>query len=716
MKFKYPVASGFLSTNNYMNYPFTAIVGQEKLKRALLLCALNPAIGGLLIQGDKGTAKSTAARALAEVVPQITKISHCQFNCSMASPAAICEVCNEEKSEVIKVQVPFVNLPLGATEERVLGSLDLEAVLVEKKKKFQPGLLAAVHQGIFYIDEVNLLPDHLIDILLDVAAMGENIIEREGLSLSHPSRFSLIGTMNPEEGRLRPQFLDRFGLMVHVEAPENVRERAEVVRRRIAFERDPATFVEQWKASQQALQQQLQTAKDLLPEVQLDDTSLMLISKLCTDLGVKSLRADIVMYKTAVTLAALDKRSRATEADVNAAAELVLLHRSTRKASSTASSPQPQKEQYPTQKEENAAQSGKSVEQDQNKSGDQQQGLQELSQQEQDAGKQSQGLAPERAQDDSTNKSYDGLNKENNQAARANEHNNNDTPPDEQDQSADASSDGTVPEQLFEALIPSHIPALPEEKIQAGNDIQAGRRGSTSGFKKGAYIRPEPAKNSSAIALDDTIVHAALRDPEQLAVTLEDLHQKKRSTKVSNLILFIVDASGSMAANKRMEAVKGTVLSLLTDAYQKRDTVGVIAFRGIEAQILLQPTQSIELAEEAMKTLPTGGRTPLPHALQKAIELLMQFDRKNGYNPILVILTDGKANVALSADGDAWSQTLDLASQFKASAIQSLVIDTASNYFNLAKAQELATAIGGQYIQLNHISAEDLTPVIHQIL
>jgi len=279
----------------FNNYPFTAIVGQEKLKKALLLCAINPGIGGLLVQGDKGTAKSTAARALAEVVA-----------------------------------VPFVNLPLGATEERILGSLDLEAVLVEKKKKFQPGLLSAVHGGILYIDEVNLLSDHLVDVLLDVAASGENIIEREGLSLSHPSRFTLIGTMNPEEGQLRAQFLDRFGLMVHVDAPADVTERTEVVRRRIAFESDAVLFGKQWEFAQQTLQEKVAAAKLMLPVVHLSDELLTVISKLSTDLNVKSLRADIVMYKTAITIAALDQRTEVTEEDIREAAALALAHRSSK--------------------------------------------------------------------------------------------------------------------------------------------------------------------------------------------------------------------------------------------------------------------------------------------------------------------------------------------------------------------------------------------------
>ncbi|RZK54702.1 MAG: magnesium chelatase, partial [Hymenobacter sp.] len=311
-----------------MNYPFAALVGQDSLKQALLLCAVNPAIGGVLIQGDKGTAKSTAVRGLAEVMPPIAAVVGCAFNCEPGHPAGLCAGCQAAAEPAQELRpTPFVNLPLGATEDRVLGSLDLDGVLTERRKKLQPGLLAAAHRGVLYLDEVNLLPDHLVDVLLDAAAMGVNTVQREGLSVSHPARFTLIGTMNPEEGSLRPQFLDRFGLMVEVAAPRDVPERTEVVRRRIAFERDPVAFAAHWEPTQLTLRQQVSRAQELLPTVQLPEGLLTLISQLCTELGVVSLRADIVLYKTALTLAALAGRAAVTPADVRRAAELALAHR-----------------------------------------------------------------------------------------------------------------------------------------------------------------------------------------------------------------------------------------------------------------------------------------------------------------------------------------------------------------------------------------------------
>ena len=652
-----------------MNYPFTAIVGQGKLKKALLLCAINPGIGGLLIQGDKGTAKSTAARALAEVVPPIVKVALCQFNCAEEQPLDTCESCQQPERILQEVQVPFINLPIGATEERVIGSLDLEGILAEKKKKFQPGLLAAVHQGILYIDEVNLLPDHLVDILLDVAAMGENRIEREGLSLSHPSRFTLIGTMNPEEGQLRPQFLDRFGLMVSVEAPQEVKERTEVVRRRIAFENDPLSFVQQWSDSQENLRQRLLKAKQLLPAVHLQDELLTLISELTTALGVKSLRADIVIYKTAVTLAALDQRTAVTAADVREAADLALAHRSKKSHPQPPASPQ-----KPSPDHSSSDQSSE----DNSKAGNKPSAQKPSSVPEK--GSPDQPAEPEHIQPSAENGGQD-------------------------------KEEGEADEQVFEAGGPVILP--PVQGLNNRSE-QSGKRTIAPDTKRGAYIRPVPVQNGSSVALDATVLQALQRNPEELDITMADLQQKQRKGKVSNLILFVVDASGSMAAGKRMEAVKGTVLQLLTDAYQKRDTVGVIAFRGIAAEVLLHPTQSIDLAEEAMRSLPTGGRTPLPHALQTAIGLAGQFSKN--FHPILIILTDGKANVALEGEGDPWSQTLELAGLLKNKNIQSLILNTESNFINVNKAEQLAEALGAQYISLHEISRENLMPIVGQLL
>lgn len=639
-----------------MIYPFSALVGQNKLRQALLACAVNPAIGGVLIRGDKGTAKSTAARGLSVLMPPVRRVAGSSFNCLPNEPLDVCEACQQVDWQTEEIPVPFVNLPLGATEDRLLGSLDLEGILVDRRKKLQSGLLATAHQGILYIDEVNLLPDHLVDVLLDVAAMGVNTVQREGLSVSHPARFTLVGTMNPEEGNLRPQFLDRFGLMVDVVAPRDVAERTEVVRRRIAFDENPDAFVTRWTNEQQVIRNQIQKARQLLPSVTLSDGLLTLISQLCTELNVASLRADIVMYKTAITLAALAGRTGVTADDVRQAAELALTHRQRKKPFDDSRLPD-------------------------NK-------LNDLMQQ-----------APP-----------------DNLPSPPNEP----TPPDDSrqsptedspDQGENPDNDAPQSEQIFGVATNKQAPSIATAPT-ALQSLQVGRRSQAINAPRGTVTQVMATKAPTDLAISATIQHALLRDADSGGVSREDLHQNIRTGKTGNLIVFVVDASGSMAASRRMEAVKGSVLSLLTDAYQRRDSVGVIAFRGVEAQIILEPTRSVELAEQAMSQLPTGGRTPLPHALQVTSQLMQQVVRPDSLQPLLVILSDGKANVPLPGGGDAWQQTLRLAAQLRDQQIPSLVLDTETDYIRLGRATELANALGADCLSLDELSADSLTQAV----
>ncbi|MEO6285514.1 MAG: magnesium chelatase subunit D family protein [Dyadobacter sp.] len=600
-------------------YPFSAIVGQEKLKKALLMCAINPAIGGVLIKGEKGTAKTTAVRGLSAIIPHTSQ---------------------EEGFETEKMTVPFVDLPLGASEDRILGSLDLQAIVSEKKKKFLPGLLASAHQGILYIDEVNLLADHLVDILLDVAASGINTVQREGLSESHPARFMLIGTMNPEEGNLRPQFLDRFGLMVEVEGHMNLVDRVEVVRRRIAFESGPELFVSQWQAAQLTLQSQILKAQQLLPSVKMPEGLLTLISQLCIERSVSSLRADIVMFKTATALAAWAGRLNVTAEDIREAAELVLNHRQGKKQSQT--NPNNQTDQQKSEPKEN-----------------------------QDLG---------------------------------------------QNKDSEECGEGNCPEIADEKVFGSDkeavVPTLKSEQPITIPELVNGRSQKALETSRGFQVRAEKTHTVHNLAVNETILHAVMRDPDHLMIRNEDLHQKVKNGKAGHLILFVVDASGSMAAGKRMEAVKGCILGLLKDAYQERDMVGLISFRGVEATILLEPTNSINDAEDSMDLLPTGGRTPLSHALLLASEVLKSYEKAKDLQPLLVVLSDGKANVPLPGGGDPWRQVLLVASQMAEKSVRALVIDTETGYLRFGKAQELASALGAECLSLDELSSENLTHLI----
>ncbi len=321
-----------MSQTMRLSFPFAAIVGQDDMKLALLLAAIDPAIGGVLIFGDRGTGKSTAIRALAALLPPMKAVAGCPHACEPDRPAGFCTVCNGaslslKSPKTVQVPVPVVDLPLGATEDRVVGSLDLEKALTKGEKAFQPGLLARAHRGFLYIDEANLLEDHLVDVLLDVAASGENVVEREGLSIRHPARFVLVGSGNPEEGELRPQLLDRFGLSVDVMTPTDIPTRVDVIKRRDAFDRDPQTFTELWRAEEDKLRQRLVTAKKRLGNVATPDAALIRAAELCLHLGTDGLRGELTLMRTARALCAFEGAKAVTDKQIRAVAPMALRHR-----------------------------------------------------------------------------------------------------------------------------------------------------------------------------------------------------------------------------------------------------------------------------------------------------------------------------------------------------------------------------------------------------
>lgn len=622
-------------------YPFSALVGQSDLTTALILNAIYPAIGGVLIRGEKGTAKSTAARGLAQLLPSIQVIAGDPYN---RPPDATDGYPGEVSAdaEVVEIPAPFVDLPIGATEDRVLGSLDFQAALKTGERVFHPGLLATANRGILYIDEVNLLPAHLVDILLDAAAMGVNTVQREGLTLTHPAQFILIGTMNPEEGDLRPQLIDRFGLMVDVIAPHDPALRTEVVRRRIAFENDPTEFVAAWSGDEDRLLERIRRAQARLKDVTLDDDMLLLISHVCTAFQVDGLRADITLHKTARALAAWEDREMVTAEDVRHAAEWVLPHRRRRQPF------EPPK-----------------LDRDR---------LDEIIRQPPDE-------SPSTDLDESSN-----------------------------DDSTPHSSDNTV--QTFTASKPEQI-----KRLRLGGRAQgepgSGRRNPVQGDRHGHYTQSRQAERPDDPAWDATLRAAAFNERDsdgRLIVHSDNLRQKVRTSTTDTLILFVVDASGSMAARARMEAVKGAVLALLTDAYEQRDRVGVIAFRGTHAELILPPTRSVELAEKQLQQLPTGGRTPLAHALLLAYETLYRLWRDHPKQAILlVLLSDGKANAPLpDSGGDPWEQTQVAAAELAQLAAPVLLLDTETGYVRAGRARELAQALSADYMPLDDLSADTL--------
>ncbi|MGB7001811.1 MAG: putative cobaltochelatase [Halobacteriota archaeon] len=663
--------------------PFTAIVGQDTMKKALILNAINPRIGGVLIRGEKGTAKSTAVRALAELLPEIEVVNGCTFNCNPYDTREMCDLCyakstNGEDLKVTMRRMWVVDLPLGATEDRVVGSLDVEKAIKGGIKALEPGILAAANRGILYIDEVNLLDDHVADVILDSAAMSINVVEREGVSISHPSKFILVGTMNPEEGELRPQLLDRFGLQASVESIADADMRVEIVKQVESFERDPEEFKERFEVKQKELRNKIEHAKQIVNEVAISDDLLKIAAETCIKLGVRTHRAEIVITRAAKTIAAFDSRKKVTFDDIKEAMELALPHRMRRKPFESPSLDnkkldemmQDTKKEHEEEKKENTQQKQK--------------------QQKKEEQKQQHG------------------------------HEQPDKNPEGQDDKDDGSE--TKNESVFNIGDPIDTRAVmqKQKKDKTYRRKTSGRRIPTLSLRNnGKYIRHGiPKGKITDVALDATIRAAALYQKERvvdsdLAVVIksQDIREKIRVGKISTATMFVVDASGSMGANRRMESAKGAVLSLLLDSYQQRDKVGMVAFKGDQADVLLPLCSSSDLAVERLKELPTGGRTPLAAGLEQGLNLLMaEKHRDEEAIPILLLISDGRANVSAGGDKELEKELLALAEQARAKGIYVVVIDTeiVSDSFiqmQLGYCRAIANYSGGKYYPIADLTS-----------
>ncbi len=670
-------------------FPFTAIVAQTAMKRALILNAVNTRIGGVLIRGKKGTAKSTAVRSLAALLPEVTVVRGCPYSCHPENPQPLCPWCESSGNDSPSVtrQVRIVDLPVGATEDRLVGSLDIEQAIKTGSRSFEPGLIAATHRGILYVDEVNLLNDHLVDVLLDAAAMGRNYVEREGISVSHAAEFILVGTMNPEEGDLRPQLLDRFGLAVEVDSAFTPEERREVVKRRIAFESDPFGFMAEWQESEAEERERILHSQQLLGSVSVPDDILELITDICAEYQVDGLRADIVMYKTASTIAAYEGRDQVIADDVREAAEMTLLHRQRR---------QPFQQPHLVTEQLDSM-----IDEYQNRPHDREPQDHDNSQSEE--------------QDDGDP----------------------DPPEQEEEQPPEPEGDSGPQDQYFEVGTPFSVRSLQVNPPDHRARPTGGRRARTvSGSPSGRYIGAAvPQESASDLALDATLRAAAPHqqqrrgsagdDAPAFLIEPHDVREKVRETKTGSLILFVVDASGSMGAQRRMVAVKGAILSLLLDAYQRRDRVGLIAFRGTNAQVLLPPTSSVDLAHVMLQEMPTGGRTPLSRGLLLAMEVI-EAERQKDRNvlPLMVAMTDGRANVAMgSADpavggsgSHAIAEARALAAAVREQRISSVVIDTETDFFRLGLAAPIAEAMGAPCIKLEELHSDALADTVRMQL
>ncbi|WP_116951927.1 magnesium chelatase subunit D family protein [Jiangella endophytica] len=669
------------------HYPFSAVVGSDDMALALTLSAISPSIGGVLVRGEKGTAKSTMVRALASVLPPIDVVSGDRFSTDPRESNPLSpDGPFDAGADVETRPVRLVELPVGATEDRVLGSLHLEKALADGVTEYEPGLLARAHRGILYVDEVNLLHDHLVDLLLDAAAMGRSTVERDGVSVEHAARFVLIGTMNPEEGELRPQLLDRFGLTVEVTAPRDPAARVEVVRRRLAFEADPDAFAARHADDEARLTDRIEAAQKLVDQVDLSDWALLKIAEVCTAFEVDGMRADIVTARAAAAHAAWNGRTGVLRDDIRAAARLALPHRRRRKPFDAPGIDEDLLDQILA--------------------------------------------ADERPPDPEPEPAPDG----DHDPASADEP--AATPPGQgSDPGGPGSADGGSPPRPSDRHSPDDRDAEPRAGDSSGVTVAApqqpyrpklftvagtgagesGRRSraiTDTGRRVGAERR---TGQGGSIHLLETIRAAAPhqrvrgRQGPGLAFRADDLRLAVREGHESNLILFCVDASGSMAARRRMEQVKTAILSLLMDAYQRRDKVGLITFRQDGAELALPPTGSVDIAATRLGELPAGGRTPLAEGLLQAADVLRRERvRDPRRRPLLVVVTDGRATYGPDALGRAHQVAAHLAE----SGVAGLVVDCETGRFRMGLAHDLAAHLMAEYVALGEVSAADLTDVV----
>jgi len=573
-------------------FPFTAVVGQDEAKLALVLAAAEPAIGGVLLRGQKGSAKTTLARGLARLLAD---------------------------------GAPFVELPVGTTEDRLIGSIDLAAALTGGEVRFSPGLLAHAHGGVLYVDEVNLLPDHLVDVLLDVATSGVNRVEREGVSHVHPSRFVLVGSMNPEEGDLRPQLLDRFGLAADVAAPVGPVERAEAVRRRMDFEADPSGFSAFWGSEEDVERAMLASWR----AASLTGDLMHAVSALCASVGAEGLRADLVICRAAAALAGLEGRAETTVDDVRRVAPLALAHRRRR---------------HPFEDP---------------------------------------GIAEDeidRALQDTGGKDVD-----------------------EAEDGGQGSQDRVV-----SPGAPGSVKRLEAPRTSATG---GGRRSIVEGNRGRLVGERVPGGPVGSVAVGGTLRAAAARratagDGAPL-VAPADVREAVREERAGNLIVLAVDASGSMGAEARMEAAKGAVLGLLLDAYQRRDRVALVTFRGDGAEIVLRPTGSVEVARARMVELPTGGRTPLAAGIATALGLAARPEDR----PLLVLVSDGRATAGPEGT-DPLDAAKEAAAEVRRRGVPAVVIDAEDGHTRLGLAGELAEAMGAPCLTLSQLTAKNVRQLV----
>ena len=707
------------------SFPFSAIVGQELLKKGLLANAVDPSIGGVLIRGEKGTGKTTTVRAFAAVLPAKETVSGCRFGCLKGSP--LCGECRARESSGKRLvyerrAVEVVDLPLNASEDRVVGSLDLSAALRDGEKKFEPGVLGKANGNVLYIDEVNLLDDHVVDVLLDVAISGVNVVMREGVTYTHPSRFILIGTMNPEEGELRPQLLDRFGLCVEVSGERDLLLRRRIVERVLDFERDAPGFRGQWEREDGSFRRQVEDSRGRLGRVEVADRIVKTVTEVVVELGVAGHRGDLAILKTARALAAWRGGEALTAPDVRDAIRLSLPHRIPRTGVSARKAHHVERllswafpgEMETGEREDTLPLPG-------TPHGLKRGGVVYRAPTLPDEEMERQAIA--QSMERRRRSEAGGM-------AVA--------PGTCGDPDCDVCQ-GFVEESIVLPSSPFEVRKISVPKGRKPSDVAGKRSRAKTTGSRGRYVRSGPWRKGRDVALDATLFAAAAsghvdRETHRVRVGLDDLRGKRRERKVGNLILVVLDASASMETQRRMVATKGAVLSLLRDAYVKRDRVGLISFRDSVAEVVVPPTGSASLAAMQLTWLSSGGTTPLSIGLFAAVKTLeTEQVRDPARRPLVVLITDGRANVAYFG-GEPFAEAVKIGKMIRKMRVTSLVIDTdrimmgpaalraamesteknsrSKGIFSGGPAKTVADAMGAKYLSLAEMSQSSILAAI----